>query len=385
MDEKEWCEVFSLVSHRRVQVLKRYVGLLVIALVIAACGEGGGSNDDPSNGDSSGSSGGEETLAAFFGWDDFDESQWRDEEARRQELIRQCMAEQGFEYIPIQQPESSFSVSWDEEEYVKTQGFGISTWFGNEEEFDEAWDEWEDPNWALTEAMSESERDAYYAALHGSPEDWEEADAITVVDPETGEEWMEYEGSFYGFGCEGEASEQVWGDMDTGNELWEELGPQMEAMWERVQADPKIVELNEEWSQCMAEAGYSIPSRDDLWNWEGDGVLADIQQRFDELVGDIWADPFEGWSESEIEAFFEERTNEEIEAFWREQEEASRESVDQEALAALQQEEIDLAVANYECGKDLNEAYEEVSREYERDFIAANRSLLEQIREAQGG
>lgn len=49
------------------------------------------------------------------------------------------MAEEGFDYTPQQQPEDSFTVFGpeDEEEMARTQGFGITTWYGNEEEFEE--------------------------------------------------------------------------------------------------------------------------------------------------------------------------------------------------------------------------------------------------------
>ena len=56
-----------------------------------------------------------------------------------------------------------------------------------------------------------------------------------------------------------------------------------------------------------------------------------------------------------------------------------------EALAALQQEEIDLAVADFECRGDYWEVYQEVSEEYEAEFIAENRAILEEIRAAEQG
>jgi hypothetical protein len=54
-------------------------------------------------------------------------------------------------------------------------------------------------------------------------------------------------------------------------------------------------------------------------------------------------------------------------------------------LAALQQEEIDMAVADYECRGDYWEVYQDVSEEYEADFIAENRAALEEIRELEQG
>lgn len=93
----------------------------------------------------------------------------------------------------------------------------------------------------------------------------------------------------------------------------------------------------------------------------------------------------EGWTEEEMNAFWEEKSEEEIQAFFEEHERNSRADIDEEALSALQQEEISMAVADFECAEGWNDLYMEVSREYEKDFIAANRELLEQIRDAQGG
>lgn len=374
---------------------RRILATLLAVTMITACGGGGGtSNDDdagstdgagPSTTESTGSDG-EETLAEFFGYGGDDpesaQAQYLDEEARRQELIRVCMAEEGFDYTPIMPPEDSYQVFGpeDEEEMVRTQGFGITTWFGNEEQFGGPEVEFEDPNQEMVDSMSDSERQAYYDALYGSEEEQMEG-ATTETDPETGEEYTLVEG--FGAGCEGEASEEIYGDQTGTQGLWQELEPQMTAMYERVQADPRIADLNGEWSGCMAEAGYEYESREEMFQ----SVFDDFQQRFDDIVGPNggYSDPFEGWTEEEVNAFFEEHTDDEINAFFQEAEQASRSDIDHKALEALQQEEIDLAVANFECGQGFDEAYQEIAAEYEADFIAANRDLLEQIRDAQGG
>lgn len=240
-------------------------------------------------------------------------------------------------------------------------------------------EEWVDPNQEMLDAMSESEQIAWSEALYGTEEEQME-DTVTEVDPETGEEYQVSYG--YGAGCSGEAYEAEYGDQQASQELWTELQPEMDAMYERVQADPRIVELDQEWSACMAERGYEYESMNQMQ----EVVYQDFQTRFDEIVGPGggYADPFVGWTQEEIDAFFEEKTQEEIDAFFAEAEQQSRENVDMEALAALQQEEIDLAVADYECRGDYWEVYQEVTEDYEAEFIEANREVLEQIREAEG-
>src|SRR3970282_2194785 len=110
-------------------------------------------------------------------------------------------------------------------------------------------------------------------------------------------------------------------------------------------------------------------------------IWQEFQERFDAIVGPDggYADPFAGWSEEEVNTFFEEKSQEEIDTFFAEAENATRENVDMEALAALQQEEIDLAVADFECRGDYWGVYQEGSQAYEADFIAANRAVLEWI------
>jgi hypothetical protein len=371
--------------------MRRWLTLIVLLLVVAACGGGGAADPEATGTDeeaTEGSSPEGESMAEFFGYSEEDpeaqEVEYREQEARIQESIRQCMAEAGFEYQPVMPPEGSFMVGeeWDEEEYVRTQGFGISTWYGNEEVTDTTMveEEWIDPNQEMLEAMSESEATAWNEALYGTPEQ-QEAEMVTEVDPETGEEYQMMTG--YGPGCNGEAYEAEYGSMEDSNALWEDLQPEMDAMYQQVQADPRIVELDQEWSACIAERGFEYESMTAMQ----ESVYTDFQTRFDEIVGPNggYADPFEGMTQEEIDAFFVEKTQEEIDAFFAAAQEESEQNVDMEALAALQQEEIDLAVADYECRGDYWEVYQEVSEEYEAEFIAENRAALEEIRAAEQG
>jgi hypothetical protein len=59
-------------------------------------------------------------------------------------------------------------------------------------------------------------------------------------------------------------------------------------------------------------------------------------------------------------------------------------AVDQEALVALQREEVDLAVADVDCADGFDELQAEVAQAYESDFIAENRETLEAIRDGRG-
>lgn len=352
----------------------------------AAAGEDTSTTSDTGSTDGADDAGSDdaETLADYFGGINFSddpeaaEAEARQIEADIQEDIRRCMAEQGFEYLPALPPEGAFTFAQeDQREFAETRGFGVTTLFGDDGIVEET-EEWVDPNEERIAAMSESEQEAYFEALHGSPEDQE---TITEVDPETGEE-ITYSGGFGG-GCSGEAYEAAYGDQAGQSEMWEELGPALEDMYARVEADPRIIAVNEEWAACMAESGHDYASRSDMY----EQVFTDLQARFDEIVGPDggFVDPLEGMTQAEIDAFFEESTEEEIDAFFADQEQTQLDAVDQEALEALQQEEIGIAVADLDCAEGYDDRYVEVAQEYESDFIADNRATLEEIRGAQGG
>lgn len=360
----------------------------VLALVGAACGGGGSpaateaAAVDESTATTTGEeTEGEESLAEFFGWPTGDDpeaaqAQFEEQEARIQELVRACMVEQGFEYIPAVQPTGAAMAidASSEEEWAAEQGFGITTWYGNED-FGQPMEEsgWVDPNQEIVEAMSESEREAYYEALYGPPDQGE-----PQVDEETGETIYTMEG--FGAGCMGQAQEEVYGNQ---NALWEEMQPELDEMWQRMQADPRIVEANEAWAACMADQGFQYATQQEMY----ESGLQDFQKRFEEIVGPNggWADPFEGWSQEEIEAFVAEKTPEELEAFYAQAQEEVEAGIDQAALAALQQEERDLAVANYQCSLDMRDLWEDLSKEYEAAFIREHRDQLEEIRREQEG
>lgn len=351
--------------------------LAALAVGLAACG--GGAGPDP-EGDGSGTtvSGTEpESIAAFFGFPSGDDPEaaqafYQAQETQVQEAVRTCMAEQGFEYIPAVYPQPDVAtMEFDQVEYARTQGFGITTWYGNEEQMSGPAVDWVDPNQAIVEAMSESEQAAYYEALYGPPVEGEVSE-----DGETGVTMV----SGFGAGCQGEASEEIYGNQ---NQVYEVMSAELEDMYERVQADPRIAEANQEWVGCMSDRGYSYESTEQMY----EEVYLDFQERFDAIVGPNggYVDPMEGWTDAERETFFAEKSQEEIEAFFAATQDEVQQNIDQDALAALQQEEKDLAIANAECSVDLNDLYVEVYQEHEARFISDYRTQLEEIRDGEGG
>ena len=345
--------------------------------------DGSGDPDDPDGGageDSRDDSDEPERLADYLGGLGFgldpEEAQayYARQEQRAEELIADCMANEGFEYIPAVRPvpDAAFG-SPDDVEFAREWGFGISTSFG-EEDFLQADDDWIDPNDAIVEAMSDSERQAYFDALHRPPEP-----AGTETDPETGETTEVYGGGF-GEGCRDQAYAGVYG----GEELMQIIEAlDLESMWQRIQADPQAREIFGDWSQCMGDRGYDYDDPDDLYQT----VYEDFSARLEEIAGAVggFVDPFEGLSSEEITEQLSNLSDEEIEDLYASAQREAREDVDQAALSALRDEERALAVANAECSKDMAREMEELSSKYEAELIEANRALLEDYREGRGG
>lgn len=310
-----------------------------------------------------------ETLEDFLGFS-FDDPEANaafaaDMERRVQESIALCMAQEGFEYIPAVRPQDAGFFSFEQEEYARERGFGITTWFGEEGIFVAGDEEWVDPNGEIIASLSESEMDAYQEVLYGE---------ISFGDPGPSGE-VESIGDLWGGGCNGKAYEEVYGAMTA---VFTELGPQLEELNQRVEADPRFREAEEIWAGCMADRGFPYDTQETMF----EQVNEEFSRRLDEIVGnvDAYFDPFTGMSEEEVQQFWEERSHEEIEDFFDQARQEAMAGIDQEALAALQQEERDIAVASFECGEELNETVMEVFREYEGDFVRENRDVLERLR-----
>ena len=297
------------------------------------------------------------------------------QEQRVQELIAECMVQEGFEYIPAVRPipDGAFG-DFASEEFARERGFGITTSFGDEGALFGLDDDWTDPNQAIVEALSDSEREAYYETLHQPPEP-----TGTETNPDTGEEVEVYDNGFGG-GCSGQAFEEVYAFSDL-EDIYEQLD--LESMYERLEADPRVQAMTADWSQCMSSRGYDYEDPEAMY----ESVYTEFQARLEEITGQAggFVDPFLGLSEEEIEEFMADKSPEEMQDLFVQAQREAASLVDQDALAALQDEERDLAVANAECSAEMQQWIEELLREYEAELINDNRALLKQHRDERRG
>ncbi|MHA7132329.1 hypothetical protein [Oerskovia turbata] len=298
-------------------------------LVLSACG---GADAPAADEDS--------PLTVFFesihgDWNS-EESQKKFEEQNRkaEELTAECMAELGFEYIPNDQ---SGGISWapeDEEEtdpvkYAAENGYGMTVQPEFTPEQEEEMNSYVDPNQAYIDAMSETEMNAYYAALYGDMEGMEPDENGEM--PELAPEQM---------GCSSKAYEEASGGEQ---ELYESEDMQAfeEAttkLYEDTAKDARMTEVVAKWVDCMADAGFDHESPD---------------------------------------AAFEHFMNASNEMYSGD----NPEGPDEAELKELQELEKDTAVADQKCKEKVK--YDEVQRtvqfDLEKTFVEENKDLLDRV------
>lgn len=245
----------------RVRLLPLAAVAAASTLVLTACSPGGGG--DLSYEDS--------PLAKYFsaGYDpNMSEEEMQLEMAaqqmRAEELMAQCMADEGFEYIPVDWSASGGMVSstdldveWDSREFAERYGYGVFTSPWDEFVYDPEGEEFVDPNQAYVESLSDSERDAYYEAAYGKMQE-ESEDGYVEYDWETA-------------GCQGRAQHEVYGGSSWDADEFSDLLDSLNRLYTDLERDPRVLDLDREWASCMADAGYSgltSPrlAQDEIWN-----------------------------------------------------------------------------------------------------------------------
>lgn len=325
-------------------------------------------------------------IAEFLGQDfgDFEsmEADFAEMEIEAEIKTAECMQELGFEYTPRSDTGPViFSAGVDQldpfsDEYVETFGFGISTQMFPQSMVGEGlvgfpdemagigpdFDPPEDPNQEYVDSLSPGAQEAYYEALHGKGPDF---DPSSMTEEEMNAAFEDFRPS----GCANEAREEMFnsGPFGPDNGFEEAFGDQLDNLYERVEADPRIVAVESEIASCVSERGLVYEGRgEELW------------MRFSEPLDSIgmmaFGDPFEGTGLNP-----DEMTQEEINDFFENLPPPQLSADDKATLARVQAEEIELAIAVRDCGgseRDQMELFNQVRIELEEDFLAKNADAL---------
>lgn len=283
------------------------VGGIAALSLLAACGGGGGDDAEAL------------PLDEQVG---FDGDAVYERRAKVENIVRECMQAQGFEYTPVDPRAEEAALTGtrglSKDEFEEQYGYGITTLY--EERLQLAASS---PNAAYRSSLSEADRDAYDRALNGG-----DPTATFEVALDTGEF------SILG-GCLREATEKVFG----GAELLSTLETELAEVEERATNDGRMIAAIEKWAACMRDRGYDYEFPEQI-----DVVL---QERLEVIVGPPDArDP----------------------------------DYDRAALQALQQEEVATVRADLACEeKHIEEVEDKVLAEYEREFREQHADLLSRV------
>lgn len=279
-------------------------------------------------------------LAAIYGGGMDEEQQQQrfiEDDKKRQDIVAQCMTEQGFDYQPVI-PTSAVPLSsgaeWkpDDREWVAQWGYGISHFPGADDPA--AQDAFVDPNTDYVASLSESEQSAYYEALYGvTPDDSQ----LTAGEP------LEYDWTTAG--CTGRAGHEVSGDDPLQGEEFQPLMEALQAFWTDTAGYPGMSEINADWAACMDAAGHP-----------GFTAQADASASISEASNAAWTGP-DG---------------------------ATVSTVDEATLAQLSKTEIETALADLDCRTEVDYAarMRSAQGEAEKTFIDDHRAELDAAKAA---
>ncbi len=302
-----------------------------------------------------------------------DDGQIEEQQRAVQQQIQRCMQEQGFAYVPdadagLRRFTADVGVGLDRAAFAEQFGFGISTGFDSLVERAVDFSEEVDENAAHLETLSEGEADAWLIALDGVPP--ERNASGQLIDPETGEVIAGRGRGVRSGGCRGQAETEVFGDFSALASLSDEFAE----LEERIQADPRVVEISTAWQNCMSDAGFDYDDEQQ--------ARTEIQQTYRPLLFSFFGrGPGQGGADEG--GGDQEGAGQQGGAPGDRLQNALSELVltdEQEAeLATLQQTERSVAVASVGCDDGNGDELEEIRLRYEREFVQANREVLESI------
>lgn len=284
-------------------------------------------------------------LSRFLGSDaGGTEARFSKQRRQQQQLVADCMARRGFEYVPVDPPTRAGPVAASPDgkaanltrrQYLDRYGFGISTVITasgtasysapastSGTSSSTSTTAFDDPNSAIVRALSADARRAYETALYGTG-------GATAASG----------------GCQSEAMAALAArPVDA-------VIPQVEAelnqLYQQVTADSRVLAASRSYATCMANAGYhGVRQPQD--------ALDLVNQRLLQARTIASPPPPDG----------------------------AAPSYDRKLLAETRRYELRVAKDDYRCGLPLERERLAVQRELEQGFIDRNRDLLERYRAA---
>ena len=250
-------------------------------------------------------------------------------QAKAENLIRECMTKQGFEYVPAdptaRQSALTGGRALTEEEFHAQYGYGITTLY--EERLRQVG---AGPNEAIRNALSTEEKAAYDHALAG-----EDPTATFAVALDSGDF------SKLG-GCLKQATDKAFG----GAELVGDLQSKMDELDQRILEDARMLTAVKKWSACMGKAGYDLVEPDEVDSY--------LDNKLEAIVG-----PPETATTTPP---------------------GGTAAYDAAALKTLQREEVDMVKLDIDCDKKyIADVEDKVTDELTKAFREKNAGLLQKV------
>lgn len=358
-------------QHRRGLIVS--ATLLAGATLVASCGSGGGgSASEPTTTTIS-------PLAELMGWTNDSPTESRRKQLKVEELVADCMREQGWEYTPVDyaaQNQGSTDPDWDlqmsdPQAFGEKHGYGVAYNYelyeapslegqtsGSDVPYQPQGPTVTDPNSDYVSSLSESEQQDYYESLYGKqsmevPEGGEGDTVGTAVAVAISPEDQ---------GCYGQASAEVYPQNEAMNDP--DIQERMNQYWEDQQNAPELQAAYEDWRDCMAEdgelidaLGNPVKTPNDIWNYL-DGLK-------NEALGlESRAVTQEEMNNGSIENMYSAMTNEDGSGVaWI----GTPEPMDDATLEDFRAKEVELWKRDQACQKDARIA--EISTELEQRFV----------------
>lgn len=328
-----------------------FAALAATAMVFVLAGCSGATGDDGLSYEDSPLT---EYITAAYGGDMSPEEQQKQiEESQREieELVAQCMSDEGFEYAPNTDNGgmimSDSDGVWEPEkrEWVEKYGYGMVNSPFAEQQEEDAGEEYVDPNQDYLESLSESEQTAFYETLYGP----------TPAEDELAEDGS-YEYNWEEAGCQGWAQHEVDGEDVWQSDEFADLRSKMEELWTQSMEAPELADLNAEWAACMADAGepgFSVQT-------EASQSISDEQNTLYETAYGDGSEPVD----TESPEFVDPSGTPE--------------------MKALGEREIELALVDLECRTKTSYLEESLKLQFAREekFIAENKAELDAFKAA---
>lgn len=286
------------------------------------------------------------------------------ESAVREDIIAQCMKDEGFDYYPVDWESNPLNAvaegaEWlpDDPDWVAEYGYGVMhspfavvAAANNEDAADRP-----TPNRDYVAALTEGEREAYTITLYGE-------EVNETYDETTGESTFEYD--WEKAGCIGKAGHETTSKSQDLYTQYEDLFLSLDAMYADVAASDKAVELNKSWSSCIAEAGYDFP--------DPTAASLSVTQRLTDLEAANIAEATENGEEA-VEGVPDDSGSAPLQD--------PEKSAEWDQMA---KEEVALATADLACRDETNYAETMLKIQFEREeqFLQDNKTELEQFKAA---